>query len=210
MSRRTIAITLIVFGLFSIIGIGLWLWWPYRKTTTPVVTTPIAIQPPGYSNDQGTSTKPLVNTPVPVPSYNGAQVNLDERRLEEFLRHQAVDFTARAGTYANADEFAGIKQVYVDATPALQAYLETQRLTLVKEHPLRGVAWGQTVRSLSSRFLSPLPIRGSTSVDILVQVQVTAGADGQTQKSYKQATINYTLVDKTWVASRISWSDIQI
>lgn len=209
MSRRTIAISLIIFGLVSIIAIAIWLWWPYRNAAKPVTPTPVA-QPPGYSTDQAPAPQPLVNVPVPVPTYNKEQINLTEARLQELLRHKALDFTARAGTYANADEFAGIKQVYVDATPALQTFLETQRLQLVKDHPMRSSAWGQTVRALSSRFASPLPIGGGTSVTIVVQAQAITGADGETQKSYKQATIDFTLVNGAWVANRIVWGDIQI
>lgn len=211
MSRRTIAILLIAFGLISIIGIGLWLWWPYRKTTVVKTPAPIAQQPPGYSNDQGAATTPIVNAPIAVPSYDRGQEALDERRIEDLLRRQAIDFTARAGTYANADEFAGLKQVYVDATPELQAYLEAQRLQLVKDHPVRGVAaWGQTARALSSKITSALPVRGASSVDVVVQLQVIAGPDGQTQKSYKQATLSYKLVNGIWVANRIVWADLKI
>jgi hypothetical protein len=211
MSRRTIAILLIAFGICSIVGIGLWLWWPYRKAAQPTpAQAPVATQPPAYSNDQGIAAEPLVNIPVPVPAYDQGQINLSERQLQEQLRHQAFAFTARAGTYANSDEFAGMKQVYVDASPELQAYLETQRQQLIKDHPVRGAVWGQTVTPLSARFITPLPIRGKSSVDLLVQAQVLAGPDDNIQKGYKQVTLTYTLVNTTWVASRIVWADLAL
>jgi hypothetical protein len=145
-----------------------------------------------------------------VPAYDQGQINLSERQLQEQLRHQAFAFTARAGTYANSDEFAGMKQVYVDASPELQAYLETQRQQLIKDHPVRGAVWGQTVTPLSARFITPLPIRGKSSVDLLVQAQVLAGPDDNIQKGYKQVTLTYTLVNTTWVASRIVWADLAL
>jgi hypothetical protein len=135
---------------------------------------------------------------------------MSERALQDFLRRQAVDFAARVGTYSNSDEFAGIKQVYVDASPELRTYLETQRLELVKAHPLRGELWGQTARSLSSRILTSAPLVGKTSADVLVQLQILSGPDGQTSKSYREAKITYTRANATWTASRIVWTDIQI
>lgn len=210
MSRRTIAILLIAFGVLSILGIGLWLWWPYRKGPAPKPAAPIAQQPPGYTTNEPTTTSPLVNTPIPAPRYNPDKTNIDEKRLQEQLRHQATEFVARAGTYASSDEFAGIKQVYVSATPELRTYLETQRQQLLKDHPLRAKAWGQTVYALSSRFLTSLPLGKAQTVEILVQAQVQAGADGEMEKSYKQATVTYSLVNGTWMASRIVWSDLQI
>ncbi len=209
MSRRTIAILLIAFGLISIIGIGLWLWWPYRKTAAPVQVPPV-VQPPGYSDDIGTATSSLINTPVLVPAYDRDQINLSERTLQDLLRRQAVDFAARVGTYSNSDEFAGMKQVYVDASLELRTYLETQRGELVKAHPLRGELWGQTARALSSRLLTPPPLAARTSVDVLVQLQIISGPDGQTNKSYREATITYTRINTTWTASRIVWKDIQL
>lgn len=209
MSRRTIAFLLIAFGLLAIVGIGLWLWWPYRKKAVTPVPLP-TVQPPAYADDMASTTSPLVNTPIPVPAYDRTEIALNERNLQDLLRRKALDFTARVGTYSNADEFGGIKQVYVDATPELRTYLETQRTQLAKDHPLRGPMWGQTARALSVRFLTLPPLAGKTSVDLVVQVQLVAGPDEQTAKTYREAKISYTLTNNAWMASRIVWSDLQI
>ena len=208
MSRRTIAIILIVLGVLSGIAIIVWLWWPYRKATNPTPAPVPAAQPPAYPSDTSVASSTPIDRPVQVPPSSRTQITLDERRLQETLRHRAVDIASRAGTYANSDEFAGIKQVYVDATPSLQAFLETQRLELVKQHPMRAAIWSQTTRVLSSKIISAVPIQNNTTVDIQVQAQVVSGPDGETVKTYKQAVVTFALSEGTWSVNRIVWSDL--
>lgn len=204
MSRRSIATALITFGVLLIIGILVWLWWPYHQAAKPV--NPV-VQPPAYPAETA-SVPANVNVPIVIPPANQIQVSADERTAQENLRRQSVDFAARLGTYASADEFAGMKQVYVEVTPEVQAFLELQRLELVKSHASRGPSWGQTARSVSSRIVSALPLSTHSDAEVIVQMQLSSGAEtAKPTITYKELAIHYVKSGGLWRVDRVNWQE---
>ena len=204
MSRRTTAILLISAGVAAIVGILIWLWWPYHQASKPVA--PVA-QPPAYPTTS-TTAPVAVNVPVAIPAASQAQVSANERVAQEKLRREAVDFAARLATYSSADEFAGMKQVYLQSSPSVQTYLEAERQKLIGEHAMRGPSWGQTARALSSRIVSTLPLSGQKDAEVIVQVQLVNGTEGETLKtSYKEVVLHFTKITTGWQVDRITWQE---
>jgi hypothetical protein len=203
MSRRTIAISLIVVGFLAILGVLYWTFLPFfqqRNTTQQ----PPALPSAGSQQPGGAQPFPMP-TKLVEPAPNTAA--FDERQTEELMKREASGFVERQGTYSNADGFASITTAYGQATIDVQIFLEAKRAELAKAHPVDGPAWGQTTRSLSSAIASPLPVKGKTSATVTVQaqqiVETSIKADGQTV-SYQEYTLEMTLKSGNWLVSKIS------
>ncbi len=197
--RRTQAILLIVFGLAVIIGVILWLLWPSFHKTTPTYT-----QPPAYPDTQ---VQPTNQPPPPVAVVkppDPAVVN--SRRVEDKLRRMAQDFTERAGSYSNADGFAGLRNAGLTATPAVREFLTQEQARLTKAYPLRDGAWGQTVNAPASHLTSPTPIGDQQEVTVQVEAQIIT-EDGQAApaKTYRNAEVQFQRAGQDWVVSRFVW-----
>lgn len=200
MQRRTKAILLIVFGLLVVIGVIVWLIWPWKQQ---LISQP---QPPGYG-DQPASTQPLQTEPAPVPVTTDPAL-LESRRLEDKLRRFAQDFVSRAGSYSNADEFTALRDAGLEATPEVRAFFTSERTRLLSAYALRSGAWGQTTRGLASKITSPTPIRDQRLVTVEVDAQViTESGDSSPVITYRKAIVNLQRTGDTWLVSKIEWRD---
>lgn len=200
MQRRTKAILLIVFGLIVIIGVIVWLIWPWK---TQLTSQP---QPPEYVDSQ-VSPAPLLTEPTPAPVITDPAL-LESRRLEDRLRRFAQDFVSRAGSYSNADEFAALREAGLEATPEVRTFFAAERTRLTSAYGLRSGAWGQTTRGLASKITSPTPIRDQRLVTVQVDAQViTESGDASPVVSYRKADVNLQRTGDTWLVSKIEWTD---
>src|SRR3989338_11418690 len=106
MSRRPLAIGLLLFGIAIIIVVVVWLLSPFfRKNSTAV------IQPPPGEDTRVETSSPRPPPSAPLVALN--QAGVQERQAQEALRRFAQEFASRVGTYSNADAFGAIRQTYV-------------------------------------------------------------------------------------------------
>jgi hypothetical protein len=198
MQKRTIAILLVVVGAALILAVLGWLFLGKKSIK----------QPPAPQPSPTIRTSPPVAQPMPT---SGAPVvSQSEQQLQDQLKRQASDFAARMGSYSSLDEFAGIKNVYVNATPAVQTFLESERQTLTRLHPIIGPSFGQTARALTSRITSPLPIEKQTRVQLTVQVQHTIEDGSKIDVEYAEVQITLERQDAAWIVSRVSSESITL
>ncbi len=197
MSKRTIAILLIVFGLIAIIAALYWTFSPAIKTRSILPSMP----KPSAPIPQPT---PSVIIPPAPPKPTAPRTSVNEEQAELVLRQQAMAFVARQGTYTNADGFVALRDVYLDVTPTVRAFYESEQQRLSKEHPLMGDAWLQTTRALSAKITSDLPLIGKTQAVVTVQAQQSIET-GQKPVgiSYREILVTFTYTQGRWVVSRV-------
>ncbi|MDO8617484.1 MAG: hypothetical protein Q7N87_01155 [Candidatus Uhrbacteria bacterium] len=203
MSKRTLALLLIIGGIVAILAVLLWLFYSAKRIPgSPLVpsgTVPSGIlkgktSPNGSPSPQSTAPATTIITPAER-----------ERQAQDALKQQAMVFVAREGSYSNADEFISIRGVYVDVTAGMQTVLELERQKLVAAHPARGAAWGQTSRSLSARVSSSLSVLDQTSAEVTVQAQVTVTAgDAPSSVTYQEIILSFQKVGDRWLVSRMT------
>ncbi|MBM3204435.1 hypothetical protein FJZ48_00425 [Candidatus Uhrbacteria bacterium] len=198
MQRRTIAILLVAIGALLILAVLVWLFLGNRRSTQ---------QPPPIQPSPTIRTSP---EPNPTSTASVPAIPQSERELQDRLKRQASDFAARMMSYASLDEFMGMKSVYVNAQPAVQAFLEGERKKLIAAHPAIGPSWGQTSRALTSKITSPLPLGAKTEVQLTVQVQQTIEDGANTEVQYAEVDMTLQWQDKTWVVSRVSAKPITL
>ena len=205
MSKRAIAIFLLVLAAITLIGLLIWFYLSFRAST------PLAQQPPQPQSTQqpATGTSPVI--PVVVPPTVPVDVNSPaekERQAQEALKRQAMDFTARVASYSSVDSFVGMKVVYTEVTPEVQAFLETTRKQLVTDHPIFGASWGQTTKSLNAKITSALPIIGKETAEVTLQVQQTIESPTQPKANrtfYQEAVLGLKRQGAGWIVTRVAW-----
>lgn len=198
MSKRTIAILLIVFGLIAIIAALYWTFSPVIKTGSilPGRTQPTPTPQPVPT--------PSVITPQTSPKPASPRVSINEEQAELVLRQQALAFAARQGTYTSADGFIALRDVYLDVNPTIRAFYEAEQQRLSKEHPLMGDAWLQTTRALSARITSDLPLIGKSQATVTVQAQqIIEAGQKPASISYREIVVTFTYMQGRWVVSRV-------
>lgn len=208
MSKRALAISLLIFTALAIIGLLIWLFLTYRAAQPP------AQQPAPLPSGQTPSTTSVptstLTNPPPAPVVIGSPAE-NERQAEDALQRLAMDFTARMATYSSVDEFVAMKVVYTEASAEVQAYLEAQRKQLIADHPAIGPSWGQTTRSLSSKITSRLPIIGKDTAEVTVQVQQIIESPTQPQANktvYQEAVLSFKRQGTGWLVTHIAWQPI--
>ena len=123
---------------------------------------------------------------------------------------QAKTYATILGTYSSAEAFASLREMKVQATVEMQGFLDAERSRLSQLHPAYGPSWSQSIRALSARIQSPLPVLGRTDVEVLVQAQQTVESVQTTPVvSYQQATVKMTKVGERWLASSVSWAPFE-
>jgi hypothetical protein len=197
MQKRTLAILLIIFGLFGILAALYWTFSPVIKNraTLPRPT-------PSQPSPQPTPT-PSAGVPQPTPKPSTPRSTVNEEQAELVLRQQAMAFGARQGTYTSADGFVALRDIFLDVNPTVRAFYQSEQQRLSAEHPL-GSSWVQTTRALSSRITSALPLIGKTQATVTVQARQTIEADRKPAViSYQEIAITFTYDQGRWVVSRV-------
>ena len=186
-----------VAGLLAIVGVVLWL-----RSGKPAPTIQTPTQPSGIVPAQtGAPATPAAKQPAIAQPSGPTE---PERQAQEALRHQAVSFVAREGSYTSSDGFAALKSVYTEVTPAVQTFLEGERTRLAAAHPASGAYWGQTTKSVSSKITSSDPVLTSTSTQVQVQTQVTVEETWKADViTYQVVTVNFQKQDNAWQVVRI-------
>lgn len=205
-SRRPLAIALIVFGL-AVIAVVIWF------LILPIFRKPsqVTVQPP-VENTPVQSVQDVTPPPVTVPSISVNLLNQQERQAQDALRRLAQDYASRAGTYSNFDDFASIRQVYLQSTPEVQTYLDGVRQELMRTHPALQSSWGQTTRGLASRIVSQTPILNRTDVQVMVEAQVSTETNGAADpREYKEIVLSFSrpTITEPWKVSRMEIKDLQ-
>lgn len=200
MSKRTLAILLILVGLIAILGVLYWAFIIPAKQANPA---PIVMPETTPVTEVSPAPAPTLPPPTPTPSPVPRTVTTDEQE-QLVLRQQAMVFASRQGSYSNSDGFAALNDVYLSVNPAVRAFYQGEVQRLIKEHPLATGTWTRTTRSLSSRIASELPLQGKTEATVVVQAQQVV------ETSTKAATISYREIRLTfrreaggWIVSRV-------
>ena len=204
MSKLNIAILLIVFGTLAILAALYWTFAPVIKTGSilPNKNQPSPAAPESPEGDL--KQKPPASLLEP-PAKPVAREVSSEEQAQLVLRQQALSFAARQGTYANADGFFALQEVYPDATLTLRAFFEAEQLRLTKEHPSMVSAWLQTTKALSARFTSDLPLAKQKSATVVVQAQqIIETGQKSAVISYHEITITFTLTQGRWLVARVA------
>lgn len=203
MSRRTVAILLIVVGILAVAAVLYWTFSPFIRRP-PAGQQPPPLPAAGSIPASGSNQPNALPSKLVEPPANTAA--FDERQTQELVKREASRFAELQGTYSNADGFASITNAYGQATVELQAILQTKMADLQKAHPISGASWGQTTRALSSKISSPLPVKAKNTATVTVQAQqlvdTSIKADGQTV-SYQEYTIELTFKNGNWLVSKI-------
>lgn len=202
MQRRTLLLGLVLAGIIVIAAIVYWL----VRSTPPSV---IALPPPTTN----TQTAPTPNNTIAAPTPTDAVVPVqavpaNEDRLKRF----SMDFVSRSGSYTNTDDFLALERVSVQVSPALGAFLRSERTRLQTEHPSAQGAWTQTMRGLSARITAGLPLDQSQTASVSVQARRVI-EDGA-----KPAVIEYREVQLQmtkdqygeWVVTRIEEAPLEL
>ncbi len=199
MNKRTTLLLLLAVAVLLIAGV---LYWMFGGKTGPVQ------QPPAPQPTGGVPAETSV--PFTTSTNRGMTDAEKERQAQEAIKRQAMILGSRLGTYGNADAFVAIKTVYVDATSDVQAYLESIRVRLDREHPIKSGAWGQTTKALSARIDSGFPVLTSRAVDVIVQTQKVVESAGVADVvTYEEAKLSFVKQGSLWVLSRVSWQAYQ-
>ncbi len=206
MSKRTLALLLIIGGIVAILAVLLWLFYPAKRAPgsplQPSGTVPVGVLK-GKSPNGSPSPSRAGGTTPPAPAVMTSAER--ERQAQEALKQQAMVFAAREGSYSNADEFISIRAVYVDVTAGMQTFLEAERQQLIKAHPARGASWGQTSHALSARLSSNPPLLGKDSAEVTVQIQQTITADNNSPTvSYQEIILSFQKVGDRWLVTHLT------
>lgn len=200
MSKRTLAILLILVGLIAIAGVLYWAFIIPAKKANPA---PIVIPETAPVTEVSPAPAPTVPPPTPTPSPVPRTVTTDEQE-QLVLRQQAMVFASRQGSYSNSDGFAAINDVYLSVNPAVRAFYQGEIQRLIKEYPLATGTWTQTTRSLSSRIASELPLQGKTDATVVVQAQqVIETSTKAAVISYREIRITFRREAGAWIVSRV-------
>ncbi len=200
MSKRTLAILLIVFGLLAIIGALYWTFLPVVKTGALLPQK--RIQP--VNPLQPVPLPPVVLPSTPIQGNAKPSISASEEQMQLVLRQQALAFTARQGTYTNTDAFAALRDIVPDVTGPVRAFYEGEALRLRTEHPLVAGPWVQTMRALSARITSETPLAQKTKATVTVQAQVLVETDQKSAViSYREMIVTFTLTQGRWIVSRV-------
>lgn len=211
MSKRTLAILLIVIGGAAILGILIWTFYPAYQQYQ-------ANQPPALPNQntapQFTATSTGENTvpkPNQAPSATTTAAELGEQAAQDQLKQRSLNLAGRFGSYSNLDQFESLRTATIDANAEAKKYIETQRADLIKAHPSQFGSWGQTTRALSARITAGAPIAKAQSATVVVQAQVTVqdSAKPDPVVSYQEITMQLVKVGDQWQLSRIEQKPFQ-
>jgi hypothetical protein len=204
MNKRLLAIVLVLFAIATVILAFVWVVLPLFRPSTE--------QPPPLPSPAGPVTPPTpafpTQPPEPPPDPNSPAEK--ERQAQEALKRRAVDFASRVASYSSVDDFAGIRDVFGDATAEVQSFLEAERKKLVEAHPSFGPSWGQTTRSVASRIEEGIPVLNGTRAVVVVQTQKTIErSDGPSETRYEEAVLSFQKVNGEWLVNRIEWRAYQ-
>lgn len=200
MSKRVLAILLIILGILAIAGV---LYWTFRPTiqerarnTSPVASEPEAPVVPA-------SPTPVI-VPTPTAPQSATPTNSIEEQEQQLIRHRASAFAARQGSYTNADGFVALRDVYLDVSPTVRAFYQAEQQRLTQEHSLAKGLWTQTTRSLSSKITSDMPVIGKSQVVVSVQAQQSIeSGTASAALSYREFMVTLSREQGRWVVSRI-------
>lgn len=194
-------------ALAGAIAIGLVLWFVLR----PVLPSfPGSEQPPALPPRMETPFDPSRSVPTPPtqPTVKTDPTSPEERerQAQEALKRQALDFSARQGTYSNADDFDSLRELFPLVTDALRTKLEARREELRRDHPAFGPSWSQSMRTLSAELdVKSIPVLSKTTATVYVQAQQTT-EDQRTGKtsSLVRLTLTLTKTGDAWIPSDIT------
>lgn len=200
MSKRTLAILLILVGLIAIAGVLYWAFIIPAKQANPA---PVVMPEANPVTEVSPAPAPTLPPPTPTPSPVPRTVTTDEQE-QLLLRQQAMVFASRQGSYSNSDGFVALNDVALSVNAAVRAFYQGEIQRLNKDYPLAKGTWTQTARALSSRIASELPLQGKTEAIVVVQAQQVV------ETSTKAATISYREIRLTfrreagaWIVSRV-------
>jgi len=209
MSKRLIAVILIVIGILAIAGVLYWTFRPTGNQPTLLPTTP--------ENGQlvpGEPVPPLVSPSATPPSPvapSAPPISSAEEQEQQLLLNRAAAFVGRQGSYTNLDGFIALRDIYLDVSPTVRAFYQAEQERLTKEHAVTNGTWVQTVRALSSKITSETPIIGKNQAVVSVQAQQVIEA-GLTPAalSYVEFTVTFTREQGVWKVSRIESKPLEL
>jgi hypothetical protein len=200
-NKRLVPLLIIILGIIILIAGAIWFFRPFvQKQTTPPPPPPVGTTvPPGVPGTPQTSQPQKTAVNVSLPDQT-------EQQAENALRHQANAFASRAGTYGNGDGFESLRALFLEVTPDLRTFLEKMQQDLATAHPMNGPTWGQTSRVVATKLTKGLPVKTSTEVEAIVQVQQTIEEQNTPPAvSYKEAIVTFVKQNGAWVPRFISW-----
>lgn len=206
-NRRGIFIILIV---LAVLALGAIVWWLVAPLFQPPASNP-AEQPPELpvAIQPTTPVAPTATQAFPPPP-RPTDAEQRESYAQDVVMQRAKTLATALGTYSSAEGFASLRDLKVQSTAEMQAFLDSEQQRLVALHPSYGPAWSQSIRALSARIQSPLPVLGKTEVDVQVQAQQTVESDQQSPEiSYQVASIKMVKVGEVWFARFIRWEPFQ-
>ena len=211
MTKRTLAILLILLGFAAVLGILAWTFYPVIQDFFQPNTEQQPAALPNKNAPAGGTQAPVPSGVRPTPP-NAAQMELSEQQRQETVKRFASQFVAQQGSYSNADGYAAILTAELLATSDVRAWLEDQRKQLLVQHPQDGTAYGQTTLALATKLVTPAPIKGKTEVQVSVQAQQTVETSNNAagrKVSYLDYSVTAKLVSGAWVVSRIESKPFQ-
>jgi hypothetical protein len=199
MSKRLLAIFLILLG---VAGIGLIIFWIVQPLRTGTTTEQ---QPPPLPST-ATPNVPRAPTSATKPAEPKADSpEFAEQKVTEEVKRTAKAAVERLGSYGNTDGFQSIRDSYTDVTAEVRTYLDGVRKQLNADHPASGGAWSQRLRVVTVSVVTPAPIRTSASVELTLDVQQTVSAASQKDLvSYARYGVKLDRTPSQWLVSRIS------
>ncbi len=200
MSKRTLAILLILVGLIAIAGVLYWAFIIPAKQANPA---PVVMPEANPVTEVSPAPAPTLPPPTPTPSPVPRTVTTDEQE-QLLLRQQAMVFASRQGSYSNSDGFVALNDVALSVNAAVRAFYQGEIQRLNKDYPLAKGTWTQTTRSLSSRIASELPLQGKTEATVVVQAQqVVETSTKAAVISYREIRITFRREAGAWIVSRV-------
>ena len=198
MSKRTIAIFLIVLGIVAVVLAVLWIGLPTWRSGK------IVAQPPSLSKTAPTTASPSGGV-VKTPSTTGSVVNENERTAQERLKQQATDFAARVGTFSSVNGFDSLREASLLVNGEARTSLMKTRQDMIVTHPMYGPSWGQTTKSVAVRITSGFPIQSNNNAELVIQVQRTTETGNIiSHPFYEEVTLSYVPDHSLWIVTRVA------
>ncbi len=207
MNKRFLFVILAVVGL---IAVGLVIWFVLRPVLPGL---PGSQQPPTLPNRVETPfdpSKAVPPTPNPDIKADPTSPEEKERQAQEALKRQALDFSARQGTYSNSDDFDSLRELFPIVSAAFRTKLEARREQLRRDHPSFGPAWSQTMRALSADIEpTSAPVLSKNEALVYVQAQqVTEDNRAEPVAALVRLSVFFTKQDGVWIPSDVTLSPL--
>lgn len=204
MSKRLIAILLILLAALGIAAVIYWATAPLRSTVGSTEQ-----QPPPLTSTAPSNIPKAPTTPTVIPEPKADSPEFAERKAVEEVKRTSKGIVERVGSYGNVDGFQSIRNSYKDVSTEVRTYLDGVRAQLAKDHPFAQGSWSQTTRVVTTNLATSSPIRDKNAVELTLDVQQSQESVGKAENSYARYSVKLERRQGIWIVTHIESQPIE-